>query len=1262
MRHASPTTPASSLAHERDIISASALFDPGHYTLQARDLTKGDDPLDDFCNRGWRAGLRPNAYFDPAYYLARNPDVAASNVNPLLHYIQFGDREGRDPSPLFHAAWYREAYGIPENRNALADYLARRRTGKVSPVPLFDPQWYLDHNPDVAASGNDPFEHFCAFGAAERRDPCPGFDIAFYAARYAAEIGGGNPFLHYLAHRDGGFQPVRPAAERLIAGAVRAATRPSDSFEPRQPLPPGAPRLATVLAYYLPQFHAIAENDAWWGTGFTEWTNLARATPRFAGHYQPRAPRDLGFYSLDDPSVMPRQIAMAKEAGLGGFVFYYYWFNRRRLLEKPVERFLADRSLDMKFCLMWANENWTRRWDGLEREILLAQDYLPQDDAALIDDFARHFADPRYIRLEGRPLLMIYRAALIPDPEPTIARWRRLFMERHGENPLLFMAQSFHDHDPRRHGLDGAVEFPPHKLVVDAPKLNASLDLFDPEFSADVYHYNDIIAASLADPDPAYPLIRTAVTGWDNDPRREGAGVVLHDATPATYQAWLAALIRRARRNPVWGEPIVCINAWNEWAEGAYLEPDLHYGAAFLNATARAITGRAAAGAAHNLLLVGHDALPHGAQMLLLHLARALRREHGIVPRILLLSGGELVPDYEAEGIVDLAPNEAALLRHVAAYRAQGIDAAIVNSLASARVCMKLAEQGIRSLLLVHEMPRLVEERSLRGVARQGMRAAAATVFSSDHVRDTLCAALDIAPAAHVIPQGNYQNVGYDPAARERFRAGLGIPARAFVVLGVGFGDLRKGFDLFMQVFRLLDAGRRDVHFVWLGETHLWIRDYLGAEIEAARKSGRFHLLPFTSDVAPAYSGADLYALTSREDPLPTTVIEAMGAGLPAIAFAGAGGIPDLLRETGAGDSVPAGDVAGFAAAIAARLDHAALAAARPGIAAEAARRFDFNAYARRLLALARPELARISCFVTNYNYGQHLPRRLAGIFGQTHPVEEITLLDDASTDRSVEIARETAAAWRRSLVIRANARNTGSPFGRWREAAEAARGTFVWIAEADDDAAPGFLSALVDALAGAPDAVMAIAESRAIDADDNSLMPDYRRYYLEVGAPELAASMTMAARDFASRFLAVRNLVLNVSGVLFRRDCLLASLARLGDELPTFRLAGDWRLYLDLLAHASGDVVWIAEPLNIHRRHATGATGTLDAASHLAEIARIHDIAGGLLDLDGDIRLAQRRWRDDFARNAGLGGKTSGPSPGGRRKAAGGSPDRRRR
>ena len=182
-----------------------------------------------------------------------------------------------------------------------------------------------------------------------------------------------------------------------------------------------------MLAFYLPQFHPIPENDAWWGTGFTEWTNVARGLPRFAGHYQPRTPRDLGFYRLEGTATLRAQVAMARGAGLGGFVQYYYWFNGRRLLDAPLEAMLADPGIDFPFCLMWANENWTRRWDGADQEVLIAQDYRPADEPALAADLARHFADPRYIRLAGPagaddlPRQHHRRAAA------TVARWRAAF-------------------------------------------------------------------------------------------------------------------------------------------------------------------------------------------------------------------------------------------------------------------------------------------------------------------------------------------------------------------------------------------------------------------------------------------------------------------------------------------------------------------------------------------------------------------------------------------------------------------------------------------------------------------------------------------------------------------------------------------------------------------------------------------------------------------------------------------------------------------
>ena len=184
-----------------------------------------------------------------------------------------------------------------------------------------------------------------------------------------------------------------------------------------------------LLAFYLPQFHAIPENDQFWGKGFTEWRQLPRGVSRFPGHYQPRIPRDLGFYDLNNLDVLRAQADLAKAAGIHAFGFYYYWFNRRRVLAKPLELLLAS-DLDMPFMIIWANENWTRTWDGSESEILLQQDYDLQDEDSLLQDLARHFQDHRYFCIDGRPLFVIYNPKSIPDNVATIARWRNILALR----------------------------------------------------------------------------------------------------------------------------------------------------------------------------------------------------------------------------------------------------------------------------------------------------------------------------------------------------------------------------------------------------------------------------------------------------------------------------------------------------------------------------------------------------------------------------------------------------------------------------------------------------------------------------------------------------------------------------------------------------------------------------------------------------------------------------------------------------------------
>ncbi len=1216
---------AQQLQTEIHVIRQSGLFMPGWYIGQHRELAgRGGDGVEHFCNAGWREGANPNPYFDTAWYLASYPEIASAGINPLLHYIAFGEAEGRNPSARFDTGWYRATYGLGPKDGCLRHFLERRETGQVSPVPVFDPAFYLDSNPDVARSRIDPFEHFCVFGVKEGRNPAAVFDLKFYQQRYGAQLQGQNPLLHYLANRDS--QPgmlTSPEERRDVAAMVRNATRPAPHFEEFSPAPAQAVRRAKLLAYYLPQFHRVAENDAWWGKGFTDWTNLMRASPRFVGHQQPRVPRDLGFYSLDDPETLRRQVAMAKGAGLEGFVFYTYWFNRHRLLEKPLEQFLADKSLDFSFCAMWANENWTRRWDGMEHEVLIAQEYLMSDDDALVAHFAAMFADARYIRIEGRPLLMIYRVAIIPGARVRIARWREMFRAAHGENPLIIMAQSMgEDYDPTPYGLDGAVEFPPHKISQETRRTPDTLEPLDLGFSATVHDYADIAETSRHLPAPDYPLIKTIVPGWDNDPRREGKGLVLHGATPALYQGWLEKLVEYAEKNLFHGERIICVNAWNEWAEGAYLEPDLYSGAAYLNATARAICARDAGELAGGILLVGHDAQPHGAQLLLLNIARRLKRQRGLQVHVLLLRAGPLLDQYYRNVDVTVAGDREVVDNLLDKYWAQGVRSAIVNTAAAARVVPWLARKGFGVSLLVHELPQLLQEHQLEAQARRGAEAARQVVFSSGFLRDKFTGATGLDGLNGVVlAQGNYQNLRFDAAARAKVRAGLGLNDKEFLVLGAGYAHLRKGFDLFLQMARKFASQRKDVHFVWAGNIEAAMSIYLGPEIASATAAGCFTHVPFTEDVGGYFSAADVLALTSREDPLPTVVMEAFSTGVPCVAFDESGGIPELLRAEAAGIVVPMADVDGFAAALASLLDHKQLEKNRPRLAAMAEQKFDFGTYVDRLLQLVAPELVQVSVAVLNYNYARYLPGRLGSVFAQNYPVAEVLFLDDASTDDSVEMAVRLAAEAGREMRVIANNKNAGV-FAQWRRAAEAAKGEYIWLCEADDDADPALLARLVAACAAADHPLLAFADSRAVDADGVQVMPSYQRYYFDAGAKDLLASGSWPARDFAAANLALRNLIPNVSAVLWRRAALLQALDAVPD-LGSWQLAGDWRLYLALAAQ-EGSVAYVAAPLNTHRRHGGGVTQRLSRQAHVAEIARMQALAAKQLKLGKPARTAQ--------------------------------------
>ena len=376
-----------------------------------------------------------------------------------------------------------------------------------------------------------------------------------------------------------------------LLGTQMAMTSRSPLWEGADALPATAPDRHRVraIAYYLPQFHAIAENDAWWGAGFTEWRTVTKALPRFAGHYQPRLPADLGFYDLSDVRTIRRQADLAARGGIFGFCIHDYWFGGERLLETPLELILANRDIPLRFCLNWANENWTRTWDGLDRQVLKAQRHSPADDLAYAAHLLRCFADPRYIRIDGRPLMMLYRPGILPDAKATVARWRDFFRANGEVDPYVIMPQAFGENDPATFGMDAVAGFPPHKVSAHLENVSAELALYDTAFTGAVHDYAEAARTEKAKREAQVKLFPGVCLGWDNDARRPGRGVTIAGATPALYGDWLhdAGVYAQQRGTP--DEAIIFINAWNEWGEGTYLEPDLHFGHAFLAETRRVI-------------------------------------------------------------------------------------------------------------------------------------------------------------------------------------------------------------------------------------------------------------------------------------------------------------------------------------------------------------------------------------------------------------------------------------------------------------------------------------------------------------------------------------------------------------------------------------------------------------------------------------------------------------------------------------------------
>jgi lipopolysaccharide biosynthesis protein len=290
----------------------------------------------------------------------------------------------------------------------------------------------------------------------------------------------------------------------------------------------------------------------------------------------------LGFYDLRLPEIMLQQIELARKYGISAFCFHYYWFGGKRLLELPINNFLANPAMNIDFCFCWANENWSRRWDGSENDILIAQNYSADDDIAFIEEMLPAFSDTRYIRINDKPLLIVYRASLLPDAKATAARWRKRAQERGFAGLYLVAARTFDITDPRPYGFDAAVEFPPHQIGVYP--LNRKFKIINPDYRGNIFDYAELAKRYGKQTESQFVNFKTVMPSWDNEARKPEAGNTFAGALPEHYAKWLSDAAQTTLQN-IPEERLLFINAWNEWAEGAHLEPDRYYGYAYLHVT-----------------------------------------------------------------------------------------------------------------------------------------------------------------------------------------------------------------------------------------------------------------------------------------------------------------------------------------------------------------------------------------------------------------------------------------------------------------------------------------------------------------------------------------------------------------------------------------------------------------------------------------------------------------------------------------------------
>lgn len=987
------------------------------------------------------------------------------------------------------------------------------------------------------------------------------------------------------------------------------------------------------IAFYLPQFHSFPENDEWWGKGFTEWTNVTKTMPQFTGHYQPRLAGELGYYDLKMPGKIEEQIAFAKLYGVYGFCIYYYWFDGKKLMETPLQYLFQHKEIDFPFCICWANENWSRRWDGKESDILIAQNYETDFANQIMKDIEKYLMDERYIRVNGKPLFVIYNANQIPKLSEVLETWRT-YCRQSGIGEIYIAAVDFAlTEDSKSAGFDTFIEFPPHSVYFyDKTLLNDSVNIIDPEYQGTIYDYQEIVENKEYLKSADENLIPGVFLAWDNTARKKNASTVYHNYSPEAFQKWLTDLTYLVKSRQKKGNRFLFINAWNEWAEGTYLEPDRKYGFGALDAVKKTILDTREN--KKKIIYVSHDTCFNGAQMLALNTIRIMKDIFGYKVITIVKEKGELYPEFEETSsiIVDYRDFENDI--HFQNWvRSTGSKIALCNTVISGDVLKQLTEAGIKCISTIHEMENVIKQYHAENYLAQIFESADSVIFPSQYVIDSV---KHVMPVPTLKTKVMHQGMFFvNPYLKEReiisknIRNQYGIKEDDTIILGVGYGYKRKGTDLFLQAAKQLCHKYDNVVFLWVGELETEMEKYIADEMQDFADKDRILFVGNQKDLMRYYCAADVFLLTSREDPFPSVVMEAMYASLPVIAFAGGGGYVEIIQEKNGGMLVPMEDLQALIQEIEILIINKNTRLERGLLAHNyAVEEFEFKKYVQSLLEMLGETITKVSVVVPNYNYGRYLRERLDSILEQDYPIYEILLLDDCSTDSSKSIIQAYQNKYPHLIKAYFNNQNSGSVFRQWKKGFLNAKGDYIWIAEADDLCEPNMLSSLMKYMEEDSEICLGYVQSKMMDEDGNIIGDNYFCWTEDISTKDWNDNYIIRSKEEIERHLSVKNTIPNVSAVVFRNN---KDIPDLLEKSIQYKVAGDWIFYLNLLSNG-GKTLFIAKNYNMHRRHTGSVTDGLKLERHFKEICEAQDLAAEISGVKNKKAVIYReKVRSDF-------------------------------